>query len=226
MAKSKSKKTQTSKAPSTKKMQAPAAVGGHVTKNAGPRLTPTPKGLIVSNTEFLADVSLPTGAGVRIIGGYSFNPATSNFWLTNIAKSYQFYKIRKLSWTYVPFAPTTVGGVVEEGLFTNYEQFLAWYNNGTVRDLSKLGEYNAFPPWGGALNSSMGTSRDPLTIVADVRMIHRQREWFVVDELTGSSDFAREQQAIGVSLGFQATSPGLSATTLVGKLFVSYELEF
>jgi len=212
------------KASRVKSMVAPIASSGHVKRNSTARVTPTPRGLVVSNTEFAFDVSQTGTAGQRAVFGYSFNPATADFWLTNIAKNYQFYKILELCWTYVPFCPTTTGGIVEEGLFTNFEQFLGWYNSGVARDLSKLGQYNAFPPWGGALNSSMGTSRDPLTIVADVKMIHRQREWFVVDEITGSTDFAREQQAIGVSLGLQTTSGGTAQ--LLGKIFVSYKVEF
>jgi hypothetical protein len=211
------------------KMTAPATQAPRITRTSGPSVKATPRGLIVSNTEYLRDVVLTGSAGAVTVNGTSFNPATSGSWITNFARSYQFYRLKKLSWRYVPFVGSNVGGLVELGLFTNYEQFISWYNltSGGIAYLSQLGKYLAFPPWGGSgVNSYGAGGQDNLEICADVALIHQQRQWFVVDESTGSTDWAREQQVIPVSLGIQSTSPGLSGSVYAGKIYVSYEIEF
>ncbi len=206
-----------------------------VSRNGGPRITPTAggRGVTVSNTERLGSLSISADSTVTLKKtGYSLNPASSALfpWLSTIAKGYQLYRWKSLCVSYLPIVSTTQSGYVEQGIFYDYEDYALWAADSVnYYNLSSLGDFASGPPYAGGQISTTESSRNTgdrnwFGTKVDVGMAHRRYPWLTVDANPNSDH--THNLAVGALAAFQTYVASGGAGQIWGVPYVSYEIEF
>lgn len=207
-------------------------LGSYANTNARPqlmrkgpaRVTPTASGgMRICNTEQF--VSLNT-SGTGGYGVVAFNPVDFP-WVGRIAGSYTKYKVHSLVFSYVPSVGTTQSGAIDLGLFYDYQDATYWGGTaGGPDNLSSCGDWASGPFYaGGAVDFTNQKISDVnwFGVKADAKMAHATYPWLVVDKTT-NNDVGN--LSIPVSIAFRTVNPTLVAPISIGRLMVSYDLEF
>lgn len=195
-----------------------------IMKNQAPRMSNTTGGgLRVKNTEYYADVfSKDTGS----FAIHTFSP-TNLSWLGNIARSYQRYRVHAMTFSYVTQVATTQAGSVDMGLFYDAEDAILWFTGGGADTLYPCAQYATGPVYaGGAINTSQQRVVDDnwFGLHVDALSVHRAYNWLTVDSSAATNETANLSRA--VTLAFRSNAPGISTATKVGRVIVSYDIEF
>jgi hypothetical protein len=195
-------------------------------KNSVPQLLTTPKGVRISNTEFY-DIVNSLGAGNK---GYQIFSPTGLGWLGPIAKSYQRYRIHRLHFSYVPQVATTQGGFVDLGTFYDTDDVVQWGSLSFASSdvLYQCPEFTSGPPYaGGAIRASLSIVRDVdwFGLTVDTSAVHRTYPWLIVDTTSVATDTVANLSR-GVALAWRTAAPGLATSTGIGRILISYDIEF
>lgn len=211
--------------PGPTRMADPSA-RGILRRSGGPSIRSSPSGsIVISNTERIGN-AVNTNSELNYTQlGMSLNPASNTVfpWLNSVVKSYQLYRWKKLTISYVPLVGTTFGGQVEMGIFYSTEDFTNWLAT-TSTGLSPLGDYACGPPYaGGLMNSDSGkrSKADWFGVAADTSRLHTAIPWLRVDPGTASAELG--QFSVGAWLAVQAYAPVTASA--VGLMYASYEIE-
>lgn len=192
-------------------------------KSLNPVVLSTSQGLRVRNTEYFMDVN---GIDVTNYQYNFFNP-TSRPWLGNIAKCYQKYRVHALTFSFVPIAATSQAGSIDFGTFYDADDVGRWATLGGPDNLYTCSEYASGPLYaGGAVNTNDNRVRDDnwFGITCDTRAAHRTYPWLIVD--TGSPINETENLSRAVSLAVRCYATGFTLSSKVGRVLVSYDVEF
>jgi hypothetical protein len=151
-------------------------------------------------------------------------------WLGPIAKSYQRYRIHRLHFSYVPQVATTQGGFVDLGTFYDTDDVIQWSSLtfASSDTLYQCPEYTSGPPYaGGAIRTTGAVIRDTdwFGITVDTASVHRTYPWLIVDTTASATDTVANLSR-GVSLAWRTAAPGIVTSTGIGRILISYDLEF
>lgn len=206
-----------------------------MTRSGSPVVRPIQggRGICISNTERLGNTSVDyDSAKTYKKTGFPLNPASTNLfsWLGTISKGYQLYRWKSLKITYQPIVGTSTGGLIEMGVFYDYEDYANWASDTTNNfSLSALGDFAFGPPYaGGAMPTSEGSRTSNTSnwfgVNVDVTMAHKRYPWLTVDASAPTSPAQAHDLCVGANVAFQ-TYIASGGTGAFGVAFVSYEIE-
>jgi len=203
-------------------------------RNRPPAVTTYQDGVRIRNTEqFLGQGLTITNGSTK--GLLTVNPAgPAEFpWLSRLAQNYSKYRFRKLVISYVPYVGTTTNGFVGIGSFYDSEDAIKFNVDPGIPPLSSQPEYTIGPLYAGnAIRSHDAdvSSSNWLGIEFDCRkMSDNFSKWFYMDPFSsvtlGTGNEARLNQTVACYVGLQWNLSGAAAPTLVGSLYVTYDIE-
>lgn len=196
-----------------------------VNKTSAPRMQSTRDGLVVANTEMLAQYN--TTSGSDTLHALGLNPADANVfpWLCQIARRYTYYRWKRLRVMWSSLSSTTASGQITMGVMYDIEDLNAWFiaTGNHVRALTQLKEASQGPFWGSVIHQERGTTRAEIQVDADVTRAHMRTLWHIVDSVTGGST-PLDNQAVAVYLGMVVGNGGTAFAA--GSVWLDYEIEF
>lgn len=193
-----------------------------LSRTVQPKLQSTERGVLISNTEFLNNVYLQGTFNTRAFV-IPINPVLFP-WAKPIALNYSRYRILEATLSYTPQCATTSSGVVDLGLFYDFEDGQNWITTGSDA-LTLCGDFATGPPYsGGALCSSSNTVHDDnwFGLTLDTKRAHRSYPWLIVDPAHSSIEGNMKNAA---SLGVRMAGEVSPTDKYYGRIFVSYTIE-
>lgn len=194
-----------------------------MTRSVMPKLQSTERGVVVSNTETLGNIYIPASSTAWSVV-VPINPVLFP-WGKTVAKNYSRYRILSAKLSYVPQCPTTSSGVVDMGLFYDFEDAQTWITTGSDT-LTACGDFASGPPYaGGAICSSGSNLHDDnwFGLVVDTKRAHRSYPWLIIDPSHTASEGNQKNAA---TLGVRIAGEVIATDRYYGRLFLSYSIEF
>lgn len=209
-----------------------------------PKITPITRGVRIVNTEVIGQAIASNSN--TYWNTAPVNPASSNQfqWLANLAINYQQYRWNKLEFFYVPAVGTTTNGLMEMGIFYEFESAYFWYNANNTGPpspqpppgaLANLADYTVGPVYGGGALSTHNTvaaggTNTHFKVCADTRRMSNRFNWYIIDpspanggDNTNPGVIARYNTTVAAHFGTQFYTGEHGGVT--GKWYVSYDIE-
>lgn len=196
----------------------------YVNKVRAPQMYSTNQGLVVRNSEVILRRS---SASAAVVGGWAgVNPADVNLfgWLARIARSYSYYRWKRVRINYVSGCATGLSGDMTMGLFYDYEDANAWGFLGSITALTQTEHAVQGPVWGSTSHvDSSGRMISTMYMDVDVERAHMRTPWHLIDAANISA--VSDNQSVAFYIG-HALAPNGAGTVFAGSIWVDYEIEF
>lgn len=218
------KRNQTMRTKPSTQMANPAA-RSQLYRERAPIMRSTSQGLTVSNNECLIRWNSQTSSNYGFWWG--LNPADDNLfpWLSNISRSYGYYRWKKLRVCFLSACASTAAGDLTIGTFYDYEDASAWAAGGAnIVQLTQTQDAVQGPVWSSTSKSTGGRMVSDMMIDIDVDRAAMRTKWHLVDPQT--VDAATDNQSVAVYLAQVSTPNGSGNQIFVGSIWVDYEIEF
>jgi len=207
--------------PKTKKVKMPKKVASQdtyriapsamtrVTRNVGPKFVSTSKGIRVTNREMIDSILMGQSASFADnIWSYAVNPGATTFnWLRNLGLNWESYTFKKLEFEYVPACPSTTPGTIVMAF--DYD---IWDEPPS--------DHVAMSSWAHASRSTVWTSCTNRLAPSDASVLGKKRfvRWF-------AEESNRNMQDYDIATFYLAVVSNVTALTVLGELWVTYDVE-
>lgn len=190
------------------RVQSVPAAFGRSMMNKAPSIRSNAGGFVISHREYVSDITASATAGNFSVGSYAVNPgvAISYPWLSSLARNFESYSFRQLSYEFESSVATSATGLVM--LAADYD----------ASDLAP-GSKQQLMSYHNAVRSNIWSSCRFQSSQNDEKALGARR--FV---RPGSVPSGSDPKTYDVCNIFVATQ-GCTASQVVGELYVSYVIE-
>jgi len=195
----------------SKEERAPVAVSIS-TKTMAPKMSygPNAKSCIIRHSEFIGTLQNSSDPNFHILKRLRVNPGSAGTfaWLSQVAGSWEFYRFRKLNFRFITRCPSTSPGVV---------LYVPDYDAADTVPTSE----QAATQYDGAVESSVWKNMS-ISLRPD-RMNALYKRHAIMDD-TRFATSAQDEKTIDAGQ-FMVFSDSATASLIIGKLWVDYEVE-